>query len=214
MAEPKPFASLTSGLLARKGGARPAMRRQALAVAAHTHAHGDVLGQDDLGWNDMGYDVDPSQNDTAERHDSGLTPMHHHEHGPATLHALDGSAEPAIIAAPEPVVVEQQRRIEALVQPAAAPMVEMPVAEAPARKPRATVGKRAAAGAKGNYAFTLRLDQSRHLQLRLASATGNRSAQQILIQLFDDYIAGQPMIAALAAQVPGAPNASTTGEKA
>ncbi len=27
MIEPKPFASLTSGLLARKGGARPAMRR-------------------------------------------------------------------------------------------------------------------------------------------------------------------------------------------
>ena len=43
----KPFASLSSGLLARKGQARPAMRPQGFAglgAAAH----------DDLGWNDMG----------------------------------------------------------------------------------------------------------------------------------------------------------------
>jgi len=54
MAEPKPFASLTSGLLARKGGARPAMRRQSINLANAQPSH-----LEDLGWNDMGYDVDP-----------------------------------------------------------------------------------------------------------------------------------------------------------
>ena len=42
MSETKPLASLSAGLLARKGSAKPAMRPQMY------HA------QDDLGWNDMG----------------------------------------------------------------------------------------------------------------------------------------------------------------
>ena len=48
MNEPKPFASLSSGLLARKGAARPAMRPQGF---------GQVGGNlEDLGWNDMGFE--------------------------------------------------------------------------------------------------------------------------------------------------------------
>ena len=58
MAEAKPFASLSSGLLARKGDARPAMRRQMNNGNVETNA----MTQDDLGWNDMGYDVDPDHN--------------------------------------------------------------------------------------------------------------------------------------------------------
>lgn len=46
MAEPKPMASLTGGLLARKGLARPAMR-SALQPAGQEAA-------EDLGWNDFG----------------------------------------------------------------------------------------------------------------------------------------------------------------
>lgn len=42
MSETRPMASLTAGLLARKGAAKPAMRPQMYNV------------QDDLGWNDMG----------------------------------------------------------------------------------------------------------------------------------------------------------------
>lgn len=48
MAEPKPFASLSSGLLARKGAARPAMRPQGFGAAG--------AGLEDLGWNDMGFE--------------------------------------------------------------------------------------------------------------------------------------------------------------
>ena len=48
VSEPKPFASLSSGLLARKGAARPAMRPQGF---------GQVGGNlEDLGWNDMGFE--------------------------------------------------------------------------------------------------------------------------------------------------------------
>ncbi len=45
----KPMASLSSGLLARKGQARPAMRSQGLAGFGSA-----PQGIDDLGWNDMG----------------------------------------------------------------------------------------------------------------------------------------------------------------
>ncbi|CAN5369121.1 hypothetical protein BH09PSE4_BH09PSE4_11860 [soil metagenome] len=44
----KPLASLSSGLLARKGQARPAMRPQGF------HGYGATASVDDLGWNDMG----------------------------------------------------------------------------------------------------------------------------------------------------------------
>lgn len=45
----KPLASLSSGLLARKGGARPAMRPQGYASLAPTSQQ-----LEDLGWDDMG----------------------------------------------------------------------------------------------------------------------------------------------------------------
>jgi hypothetical protein len=48
LAAPKPFASLSSGLLARKGQARPAMRRQLTTLDFGAES------LEDLGWNDMG----------------------------------------------------------------------------------------------------------------------------------------------------------------
>lgn len=57
MIEPKPFASLTSGLLARKGGARPAMRRAYMPGGDKPSLPLSV--QEDLGWNDMGEDAPP-----------------------------------------------------------------------------------------------------------------------------------------------------------
>ena len=49
MGEPKAFASLSSGLLARKGAARPAMRPQGFGQIGS--------GLEDLGWNDMGFEA-------------------------------------------------------------------------------------------------------------------------------------------------------------
>jgi hypothetical protein len=63
MSEPKSFASLSPTLLARKGGARPAMRPQLGPIG------GDALARqlDDLGWNDMGHDADePAVQHSAE----------------------------------------------------------------------------------------------------------------------------------------------------
>jgi len=50
MGEPKAFASLSSGLLARKGAARPAMRPQGFGQVG-------TAGMEDLGWNDMGFEA-------------------------------------------------------------------------------------------------------------------------------------------------------------
>ncbi|MBW8784808.1 MAG: hypothetical protein JF593_09240 [Novosphingobium sp.] len=55
MTEPKMFASLSPSLLARKGGARPAMRPQIHPIGL-SHFHDSLARSevDDLGWNDMG----------------------------------------------------------------------------------------------------------------------------------------------------------------
>ena len=55
MSEPRPFASLSPSLLARKGGARPAMRPQVHPMHQFHEATARQL-EDDLGWNDMGHD--------------------------------------------------------------------------------------------------------------------------------------------------------------
>ena len=83
MAEPKPFASLSSNLLARKGAARPAMRPQGFGQLGN--------GLEDLGWDDMGVDppangprdATPEQIDAEERihHPTGLTPVQSPVHG-------------------------------------------------------------------------------------------------------------------------------------
>ena len=87
MAETKPFASLSSGLLARKGGAKPAMRPQGFGGFGSGPAQ-----LEDLGWNDMG-------------HGSVA------EHVPSSIEGLTPSPVPA--SAPEPAVVEQQRALKA-----------------------------------------------------------------------------------------------------
>jgi hypothetical protein len=226
MTEPKPLASLSASLLARKGAARPAMRRQtALGVAANFGTH------DDLGWNDMGYDVDPQGLDPNELQPtaSGLSPMSRADSDAdvrnaidnaidrtivsPTISPIDGTSPIPVAAATPPVVTAQAELARAIApEPVAVPVTVVPaavidavVAPTPARvaiapaPPRADATKaRSAAGAKGAFAFTLRLDPERHLRLRLASATGNRSAQQIMVALLDDYLANQPDIDAFA----------------
>jgi predicted transcriptional regulator len=59
MSDPKPMASLTASLLARKGDARPAIRRAYLPMASLGAAR-EAL-QDDLGW-DMSEEMAPVPN--------------------------------------------------------------------------------------------------------------------------------------------------------
>jgi hypothetical protein len=231
MPEPKPLASLSAGLLARKGAARPAMRRQAQLPGSTAFAHDD-LGWNDMGYGQMGYDVDPGHGvaDEPRVTGHGLTPMGREDDAGAMRDlsaAIDRVIDPApqaeaVVApiqaeAPIPAPVEapqvhrQIERIEqeyAPVAPAvpaapAEPVAAAAAAPAVAPAPRRAPVARARAGSRGAFAFTLRLDPERHLRLRLASATSNRSLQQILVGLVDDFLASQPEIDAFAARLPG-----------
>jgi hypothetical protein len=186
MAEAKPFASLTSGLLARKGAAKPAMRRQTIGGAGGDFSSFHI--HDDLGWNDMGQDSarydDPSV---------GLTPMP--QAASPALQPITPDVQPAApVAQPVPPVVEQIRALEERVAPPPEPVAPPAVAPAPSVQN--------AAHRREKTAFTLRLDPARHLRLRLACAVGNRSAQQIVTRALDDYLDRQPDIEALASQLP------------
>jgi hypothetical protein len=55
---------------------------------------------------------------------------------------------------------------------------------------------------KHKAAFTLRLDEERHLRLRLASAVSGRSAQQIVTGALDAFLESLPEVAELARQLP------------
>jgi hypothetical protein len=54
MSEPRDFASLSPRLLARKGGAKPAMRPQDTSKFTAGGIPIDPHGMEDLGWNDFG----------------------------------------------------------------------------------------------------------------------------------------------------------------
>jgi hypothetical protein len=55
---------------------------------------------------------------------------------------------------------------------------------------------------KHKAAFTLRLDEERHLRLRLASAVSGRSAQQIVTGALDAFLESLPEVDELARQLP------------
>ena len=219
MGEPKPLASLSAGLLARKGGARPAMRRQPLGSGP---APLNTGGYDDLGWNDMGYDVDPDQSaEPARMLDlkpllTGSVPAHNVE----AEHAVDDSAHPEPtqefpgefagltddygadqFEAETHEVPEVVRQQESLIERVAA--VARKVEARPAPAPKKEKAPRALR-AREKAAFTLRLDAERHLRLRLASAVTNRSSQVILTDLLDEYLASLPEIDAMASRLPAA----------
>jgi hypothetical protein len=226
MAETKPFASLSSGLLARKGAAKPAMRPQGFG------SFGSSL--EDLGWNDMGH-APGALHDINEAHE---LPEHHVPSSIETLTPAPGGrahSEP-------PAVVEQQRELEARLtppepdfadEPELEPEAELqpeaeaefhpepepeagPEAEAEA-PPQARVVKlprsRAlaptrsrAAAVRAKAAFTLRLDPERHLKLRLACALSRRSAQQLVTEALDEFLDSLPDLEALSGHVPGQAN--------
>ncbi len=77
------------------------------------------------------------------------------------------------------------------VKPAVAAVTPNP---APRRAPK----PRSVPGAKGKAAFTLRLDPSRHLKLRLACAVNGRSAQQLVTTALDRLLTDMPELDAMA----------------
>jgi hypothetical protein len=208
MNEPKPFASLSSGLLARKGQAKPAMRPQGFASFGTPSPGAGTL--DDLGWNDMGHDRTPVQ--------IGLSPMD------GDVVPFNAEAEAEDFTPVEPVVFQQREDIARSFEPEAFEAVEEeaptgpllmtkrkanaapapePVAFEPESAPVAAPvafdapTHRAAPGSKNRAAFTLRLDADRHLKLRLASAVTHRSAQLLVVEALDAFLANNPALAGI-----------------
>jgi hypothetical protein len=203
MSEPKSFASLSPSLLARKGGARPAMRPQFLPLTYEDQrrmgypatALADALdsdnfgpdnfgpdnfgpaGEEDLGWNDMGEEAAVS-----------VAPV-------SVADVVAIAADPL----PEPAQPEVLRRIESL-----GSAIRI-AAEGPAKTTGKASGKTASRRQRGaalqdgrKAAFTLRLDAERHLRLRLACTVENRSAQNLVVEALDHFLETKPGLADLA----------------
>lgn len=189
------FASLGPTLLARKGGAKPAMRPQ-LAPLPEVVAAEQL---EDLGWNDMGQD---------EEMDDGAAA----ENG-ATVVPIDGSSGPRAAneddqsnVGESPLVHRQQRE---LIDRVTGPVLANAAmeqgeeeddaedaddyVEAPAAPKTSTRTKRSAAKARTSNsrraAFTLRLDSDRHLKLRLAATLQGTSAQALVTEALDAMLA-------------------------
>lgn len=210
MGEAKPLASLSAGLLARKGGARPAMRRQPLGSGP---VHANAVGHDDLGWNDMGYDVDPDQSSemtqildlkplmTGSVLAHNVVAEQAVDHGADPIDTSDWVSDSVDQPAPEvpevPEIVRQQESLADRVSAVARKVEARPAVTETPRAPRAL-------RARDKAAFTLRLDAERHLRLRLASAVTNRSSQVILIELLDEFLSTLPEIDAMASRLPAA----------
>ena len=214
--EPKPFASLSSGLLARKGAAKPAMRPQGFGQGG--------AGLEDLGWNDMGFE--PPKATEAPRdathdafgeevdeqprvHPTGLTPVHspvHSQHAELAdrLGVEDGDEEHDNTAElydaesdePEPYEAEacEPEPAPVAILPTPVPAPAPTAAPAPRRAPR----PRSAPGSKAKAAFTLRLDSERHFKLRLACAVNGRSAQQLVTDALDRLLVDMPELEVMA----------------
>lgn len=211
MGEPKPIASLSGILLARKGLARPAMRRSTM-LSSNGNA---AMSQEDLGWNDMGYGVDPDP----------TTPMDY-DHGfrganplaaavPEVKHqqdrladALFADLEPQVGFDDEPQVgfdnfaeePESLADAPTLVTVTPEPVTPLILRRGGTDAPRSRA--RSKPGLKEKAAFTLRLDSDRHLKLRLACAVRHQSAQQLVTDALDALLESMPEIDDLASHVP------------
>jgi predicted HicB family RNase H-like nuclease len=131
----KPIATLSSALLARKGGAKPATKPEL-----------------DMRYPDVG-------------------------------HAAD--------------VVPISRAADALINDAKRQQDQLSeVYSERSSRPRTSALSRG-----GKAAFTLRLDEDRHLRLRLACTASGRSAQQVVTEALDTYLASLPEIEAIAGQI-------------
>ncbi|MBY0583637.1 MAG: hypothetical protein K2P68_12065 [Sphingomonas sp.] len=195
MGQPKPFASLSSGLLARKGQARPAMRPQGFA------GFGTIAEAiDDLGWNDMGVS---EQSEPAQ-----VLPI-----VPTMRADADQIDRPPVLRAREVLQdeftpmgddMDYDDPVEAELDDPA-PVLEQ-IQQAKRRKAndadmRVSLAAAIKAPSKAKAAFTLRLDGDRHLRLRLASALRHQSAQMLVTAALDAFLRAIPELDEMAARL-------------
>ncbi|QGN54519.1 hypothetical protein [Novosphingobium sp. Gsoil 351] len=194
MREPKSFASLSPTLLARKGGAKPAMRPQWQPLVDYSTEvplppHPDHL--EDLGWDDMG----------EEAVDSTVVPFG----------APDEQLQQSPLTAGMPEVLRQQDALAGHVgdEGRSEPSSLIPLAAhryardaaGKAESASAAAERRSALADGRRAAFTLRVDEVRHLKLRLACTMQGRSAQQLVTQALDRLLEELPELDDLAKRV-------------
>ena len=203
MTESKSFASLSPTLLARKGAAKPAMKPQWATLPNYsTDVPEPPTAEEleDLGWNDMG-----------EAEEVGSTP----NSTVVAFGAPDEQLHRQPLSSGVPEVVRQQDALSgqleserATPEPQDSPSALIPLAahryaRGVARNASDNAGvERQSALADGRRAaFTLRVDETRHLKLRLACTMQGRSAQQLVTQALDRLLEELPELDDLARRV-------------
>lgn len=208
------YASLSPSLLARKGGAKPAMRRQSPMIDGTMHgaqAHDpeppDAL--EDLGWNDLG----DAPEGTAQSAGGSTSSA-----GAITPQAEDAGAPGAESQEAEDNFAPLGRHATSISNPSSATAVDESEPESAALhnefenvtpintkaprlpRPRPVETARPQPKAK-RTAFTLRLDQERHLKLRMACTLAGRSAQALVTEALDAMLADIPELDQFVARV-------------
>ncbi|MGB3805666.1 MAG: hypothetical protein WA936_00545 [Erythrobacter sp.] len=150
------FASLEPALLARKGGAKPAMRPQ-LAPLPEKPVDDQL---EDLGWNDMGEESQASG--------EAVTNV-------VSLGRTKGAPRPLHTAANEDASTQEEHL-------GAFPAADE---DALIRRKPSAARKDARQKSARRAAFTLRLDTERHLKLRLAATIRATSAQALVTEALD-----------------------------
>ncbi len=199
MTESKSFASLSPTLLARKGAAKPAMKPQWGSLPTYSTEvplppSADEL--EDLGWTDMGEaeEVDSTPELTVVAFGAPDEPLHQQP--------LTGGV---------PEVVRQQDALSGQLasnhgQEPPSPLIPLAAhryARGMARNAdaKAPTERQSALSDGRRAAFTLRVDENRHLKLRLACTMQGRSAQQLVTQALDRLLEELPELDDLAKRV-------------
>ena len=185
------FASLGPTLLARKGGAKPAMRPQLTPLPDNLSEMAALAEEqlEDLGWNDMGADRDPDGSGVANALLLSSKPVGSRDETSADVVPIDKTAPrpaPAPAPANEDTPESETPKSHSQQGPRARPIERetakgVTAASSQARTPIKS-GRRAA--------FTLRLDSERHLKLRLAATMQGVSAQSLVTEALDAMLNG------------------------
>ncbi len=198
------FASLGPTLLARKGGAKPAMRPQLTPLPDDISGLAALAEEqlEDLGWNDMGADGDASSsepvliaNKSAAKKADPLVVKDTSDQ--AAVVEADVSAQIVPIASHPSARVAANEDTQDHHETANLADAESPVVRSQQKRLAKRILADAASplnaakpGAKKSRraAFTLRLDTDRHLKLRLAATMQGVSAQALVTQALDAFL--------------------------
>ena len=181
------FASLGATLLARKGGAKPAMRPQ-WGELPESVADEQL---EDLGWNDMGADEDADRNTVAEIAvaEEVSAPELKTKSKPKSKGADIVSINPAAKSSGKRQAANEDDDTKApLIKAKPAKKKSASKTQKAPKKSAKSASNTALKNSSRRAAFTLRLDADRHLKLRLAATMQGVSAQALVTEALDTML--------------------------